>query len=339
MEECKLYHKTLEGIPLTDVEVKLLGDIIREELKFLVRNNILPTPKNYEKWFVVFCIAYEMLGELPSDEKLLELYNSVHRVDKLSDIRFDVGVSLEALSKIAKDFHNMIREHKEYVHSKEQELSSMEVDISGDNLSRVLLELLKSVKEIRYQNEKYIRKIEEQQRIIKELKDKIEQVENEANIDHLTQAYNRRSFERALRDSFEEFKNGSMPFCLVLIDLDGFKPINDNYGHNIGDLVLRKVAQTLRQGLRARDVLARWGGDEFAIIMPNTQKTQALRVAERLKKTIEDLDIIIEGERLTLSFSYGVVEVSEKYKDVGEMIEEADRLMYEQKRSRKVGKV
>ncbi len=117
-------------------------------------------------------------------------------------------------------------------------------------------------------------------------------------------------------------------FSLVLIDLDGFKRVNDLYGHSVGDLVLRRIAFLLRQNLRAKDI------DEFAILMPGTKKEQAIAVAERLKRAVEDLEIIVEGEKVSLSFSYGVVESEDRFSSLEEMIKEADYLMYHQKKSK-----
>ncbi|MCS6957650.1 MAG: GGDEF domain-containing protein [Aquificaceae bacterium] len=324
----------MRGLPLKDEEVKLLGDIIREELKFLVRNNILPTPKNYEKWFTVFCLVFENKGKIPSDAELIEIYQSLHTGERISDIKFDVEITLEVITNLIKDFQVLLKEHKEYASRKERELSDMESELSQSELAPLLLDILMHIKDIKAQNEKFLKKIEEQQHIIEELRMRLEQAESEANIDYLTNTFNRRSFERALAEAFEEYKRRNALFSLVLIDLDGFKKINDLYGHSVGDVVLKRVAHLFRQSLRAKDILARWGGDEFAILMPGTRKEQAKGVAERLKNSLEEMEIIVNDERLRLSFSYGVVEAEEKYTSLEDMIKEADELMYQNKRGK-----
>ncbi len=335
MEKCNLYSKVMRGMPLSDSEVKLLGEIIREELKFLVRNNILPTPRNYERWFLVFCHSLEK-GKLPSDAELVEIYHSIYDGEKISDVKFDVETTLEVLSKLMEEFHKLIKDQKEYTDKKEEELSNIEKRAIESELTPLILELLMHIRDIKAQNEKFLKRIQEQQHMIEELKERLEHAEAEANIDYLTNTFNRRSFERALKEAFEEYKKRNSLFSLILIDLDGFKKINDLYGHSVGDLVLRRIAHILRQSLRARDILARWGGDEFAVLMPGTRKEQAIRVAERLKKTLEDLEITVEGERVRLSFSYGVVESEDRFSNVEEMIREADELMYQQKKSKKL---
>ncbi|MCS7171633.1 MAG: GGDEF domain-containing protein [Aquificaceae bacterium] len=333
-KKCNLHHKIARGLPLSEGELRLLGTIIREELKFLLRNNILPTPKNYEKWFMVFCLVHEQWGQMPSDEELIKLYHNLYTNEKISDVKLDVGLALDMIAKLVKDFHELVREHGEYASRKERELSNMEEEFSRGELVQILMELLEHVRGIKAHNEKYMKRIEEQQQMIEDLRFRLEQAEAEANMDYLTHTFNRRSFERALADSLEEYKRSRVNFSLVIIDLDRFKAINDLYGHSVGDLVLKRIAYILRQNLRARDILARWGGDEFAIIMPGTGKDKAIDVVERLREAVKNTSLVVEGQRLSLSFSYGVVEAMEGYSSVEDMLKEADRLMYEYKKGK-----
>ncbi|MCS6997998.1 MAG: GGDEF domain-containing protein [Aquificaceae bacterium] len=332
MKDCKLHSKIRRGLPLSDEEIKLLGEIIREELKFLLRNKILPTPKNYERWFTIFCLVYEERGKPPSDEELIELYQTLYVSEKISDVRLDVEVTLEVLSRIVQDFREVVKEHGDYTSKKEEELSCIKESLSQEELAGLLSELIKHIRDIKSQNEKFLKRIEEQQLVIQDLKAKVERAELEANIDHLTNVFNRRSFERALKEAFEEYKKRGSIFSLLLIDLDHFKNINDLYGHSVGDLVLRRVAYVLRQHLRAKDILARWGGDEFTVIMPGTEREQATRVGERLKQAVEKLEIVVEGKVLKVSISYGVVQTEDRHASAEEMVKEADKLMYEYKR-------
>ena len=334
MKECKIHLKLRRGLPLEDREVKLLGNIIREELKFLLRNNILPTPKNYERWFFVFCHYLEE-GRLPSDAELIEVYHELYKDEKVSEVKFDLETTLEVVARLVEDFHKLIKEQGEFVKVKEAELSSLETEALKTELAPILMELLMHIKDIKAQNQAFLRKIEEQQKTIKELKTKLEKAETEANLDYLTNTFNRRSFERALKEAFEEYRMGASPFALIFLDIDGFKFINDTYGHSVGDIILKRVAYALRQNLRARDILARWGGDEFAVLMPGADKGTAVKVAERLREAVEAMEIKYEGKSLSISLSYGAVHVQEGFNSVEEMVKEADRLMYEYKKKKK----
>jgi diguanylate cyclase len=126
-----------------------------------------------------------------------------------------------------------------------------------------------------------------------------------------------------------------MSFSLVLIDLDDFKYVNDNYGHHVGDLVLANVAKILRTSMRAKDIVGRWGGDELIAILPNTDLENAKKVVERIKSQIGKMEILAEGKRFKVSISAGVVQCGENFQSLLDMIKEADKLMYEDKNKKK----
>ena len=196
------------------------------------------------------------------------------------------------------------------------------------------MELLTLVRDLKRENESFLKKVEAQQKIINELRSKLEKVEAEANLDPLTYLFNRRSLERALEEFFTLCKQSKMSFSLVLMDLDDFKYVNDNYGHHVGDLVLAKVAKVLRTNMRAKDIVGRWGGDEFIAILPNTDLENAKKIIERIKSQLEKVEILAEGKRFKVSISAGVVQCGENFQSWLDMIKEADRLMYEDKKKK-----
>jgi diguanylate cyclase len=125
-----------------------------------------------------------------------------------------------------------------------------------------------------------------------------------------------------------------MTFSLILIDLDNLKYVNDSYGHHVGDLVIAEVAKVLRTNMRAKDIVGRWGGDEFIVIMPDTDLENAKKIVERLKSKLEKMEILAEGRRFKVSISAGVVQCGENFQSWLDMIKEADRLMYEDKKKK-----
>jgi diguanylate cyclase len=333
IKTCPLYEKLSRGEPLSKSEKKLLADIVREEIKFFLRNQILPTPKDYERWFYIFCNLVTS-GQKLEDSALIELYNSIYKEENdLVNIKIDLKHTTQILSDIIGELQKFLKESYEQASIKEQRITELQKkEAKEDFVTSLLLELLTLVRDLKRENESFLKKVEAQQKVINELKSKLEKVEAEANLDPLTDLFNRRSLERALEEFFTLCKQSKMSFSLVLIDLDDFKYVNDNYGHHVGDLVLAKVAKVLRANMRAKDIVGRWGGDEFVAVMPNTDLENAKKVLERIKSQLGKMEILAEGRRFKLSISAGVVQCGENFQSWLDMVKEADRLMYEEKR-------
>ncbi|TGN39280.1 GGDEF domain-containing protein [Marinobacter confluentis] len=138
-----------------------------------------------------------------------------------------------------------------------------------------------------------------------------------------------------LKESFErECKRASRdrtPFSLIVLDLDHFKTINDDYGHEAGDLLLRRVADTLRQCLRASDLPARLGGEEFGVLLTNTNTAQAAEVSEKIRSRIESMEVGFEGQALKVTVSGGIAELGVDGDSLRSLLREADNRMYEAK--------
>ena len=157
---------------------------------------------------------------------------------------------------------------------------------------------------------------------------------NLSNTDPLTQLFNRRYLTEALEKELMRSARTNSPLALVMLDIDHFKQVNDSYGHQKGDRVLITLADLLRRHLRQYDVAARFGGEEFALILPDTQLPQALEVAERLRAATEDLSFPGNLQDLSLSISLGAaVFPCGNIKTVDDLIREADYALYSAKRA------
>lgn len=132
-----------------------------------------------------------------------------------------------------------------------------------------------------------------------------EELERQAAHDHLTGLYNRWKFDEALELEMERTRRYGAPFSLVMFDIDHFKRVNDRYGHDVGDTVLRKIANTVGQQIRRTDVLARWGGEEFMLLLSETSLDHALQLAEATRKRVAQAKFPGPGE---LTISLGVTE-------------------------------
>lgn len=155
-----------------------------------------------------------------------------------------------------------------------------------------------------------------------------------ATVDGLTGLYVRRYLEARLEEEFERFHRSSFPFCILMMDVDELKNINDSYGHAAGDMLLKQVASAIKESVRGMDVPARWGGDEFVILLPEMGLEEGIGVARRILNNLKRKSFVVRGVRITPSASIGVA--SSDSKDVGspeDLLAAADRALYQAKRS------
>lgn len=149
--------------------------------------------------------------------------------------------------------------------------------------------------------------------------------------DNLTGLYNRRSFDKKLADEWKRRKRYKRPLSLIMIDIDHFKKVNDTYGHQKGDAVLKTVAGIVIDNMRLSDYPCRYGGEEMAVILSETSKKDAAVAAEKLRKLVEKSVKEIEGIRVTISL--GVSTYLEKMNEPGDLIKAADECLYKAKQS------
>ncbi len=154
--------------------------------------------------------------------------------------------------------------------------------------------------------------------------------------DGLTETYNHRFFQEMLDNKIAEAERNKDPISLLMIDLDNFKLINDEFGHQNGDMILREVGKLMKDRIRASDILARYGGEEFAIILPKTTAREGFKLAENLRETIEKQDFVSPDEiKFKITVSIGVSELGEHAHNKTDLIAAADRGLYNAKRGGK----
>lgn len=157
------------------------------------------------------------------------------------------------------------------------------------------------------------------------------EIEKLATTDGLTGLYNHRRFQENLTEEFKRLNRNSFPFSLMLTDIDYFKKVNDNYGHPVGDIVLKGVSKIIREEIRDVDVPARYGGEEFAIILPGTNAEGAKNIAERLRKAVMDTTFSADGKPLKITISIGIATAPLHAKGKEELIEKTDKALYHAK--------
>jgi len=150
----------------------------------------------------------------------------------------------------------------------------------------------------------------------------------QANTDALTGLLNRRSITNFIQYEFNKVQSDSQTFSIIIIDVDFFKKVNDQYGHLIGDQVLLKLASILKGAFRSSDKVSRWGGEEFAVLLPGTQMNHAAEVAEKIRRLIDTQAIKIQNFTLHITISLGVSEFLKSDKCIDNMINRADKALY-----------
>lgn len=153
------------------------------------------------------------------------------------------------------------------------------------------------------------------------------QLEQASSKDFLTNAVTRARLEDEAYRWMGFCRRQGLPFCLVFADVDNLKYINDHFGHAAGDVVLKQLAETMKNQLRSSDTIARWGGDEFVVLLPNVPKETAMMLLERVKQAVAQIDF---QNGTVISCSYGVVEMGPE-STYQQMLAEADALMYQNK--------
>ncbi len=158
------------------------------------------------------------------------------------------------------------------------------------------------------------------------------ELEQRAQTDALTGLNNRRHFYELAESELSRSRRYSAPMTLLMLDLDNFKSINDTHGHHAGDEVLQSFSQTCLKTLREIDIIARIGGEEFVVLMPETSSEQALEAAERLRITLAESEVVAgQGERLHFTVSIGVACLSAGDQNIDDVLKRADEAMYQAK--------
>lgn len=164
----------------------------------------------------------------------------------------------------------------------------------------------------------------------RKLKDANEKLKNISETDQLTGIYNRRYAFDILNNEITHYNATKNKFVIAIADIDDFKRVNDKYGHICGDYILLETVNHIKKVLRKQDILARWGGEEFVIILPNTQKEEGKIITERIRKVIESNEISYENEKIKITITIGWAIYDDTY-TFNQIIQKADMFLYQGK--------
>ncbi len=229
---------------------------------------------------------------------------------------------LVGFNRLATVMVSDLRSHKRTITQLSEELRSIDLG-EAKAVAEVVARLIQVNDETQQRLLEAETKLEQQAR-------ELQAMATEASTDSLTNLANRRAFNEELARRFAEHERTQRPLSVLFIDVDHFKQFNDQHGHLAGDAVLRAVASALRQTVRNMDMVSRYGGEEFAVVLPNTPTVSAVAVAERARMAIENMTIRYEGSDYQITVSAGVAELRSS-EQVAMLLRRADESLYASK--------
>ena len=288
----------------------------KRALERIAHDGVTPSPRNYSVYYHYFA------GDVPG---LINAYDAIAASGKVTQQHcselYDKHISVENDIAFFKDASSIIdaelRKVMEMITSSAQgtnqfgeNLNSFSGKLSGassiDMLRDAVAKIVDETRNIAAQNQKLQGELQATTQQLTEIRTDFDRVHKESHIDALTEVGNRKYFDREILHKMNEARDQNSVLSLLMVDIDHFKNFNDTHGHLIGDQVLRLVARTLVENLKGRDVIARFGGEEFVILLPQTKLQDAERVANQLRASLATKNIRKRGSKEIL----GVVTVS-----------------------------
>lgn len=302
---------------------------------------LAPTPDTFELWYVYFSgqspevtRAIDILianKQAITEDRCKELHhrflNDSQNEEMVRRARDQIHLTIENVTGAVRDVKTATNEYSGKLGGLSGKIDKIK---DAEELKTVLESVMTDTEVMISRNQKLEAELDQSSQLMLELQRDLENVRKEAMTDGLTGLANRKAFDLALRRISEEASQENQTFSLLMIDIDHFKNFNDNFGHQIGDQVLRLVARTLTDGVKGRDVAGRYGGEEFVIILPNTPLDAAVMVGNALRKALATKDVINRntGEKLgRITMSVGAAEYK-RDENINELIERADAALY-----------
>lgn len=249
----------------------------------------------------------------------------------------EIDIKAEELIQKARNARKMIKDHDSY----DSMRACIPILVTADNIvdqmfvdrrkhignTKILVGYIYVETDCIFNNyiEKNVNKYKYINNLIGVIIDKIN-LKNSAFYDKLTGALTRKYLDTTLKDTLENSRATKEEFCVLMLDFDKFKLINDNYGHQVGDEVLKKASNIIKSRIRKTDILGRYGGEELMVVIPNQGKETGVCVGEKLRKAVEQADILEGKSKVTISV--GVVSYPEDGESISELVERSDKSLY-----------
>ncbi len=316
---------------------------LKKAVPLMMKNRVSTTPANYALWYTYVDNAIPQLnkdmdgvlehyGICPPalGEQLYNDYVASKSETTINDLRANLELLVSEVSSSMNDTLTDTSAFSEMIDKSFEDLSQVDNNsMSIDEVMSLVRQLVSESQNIRHSTQFLNSQLNAATTEISKLKSQLVEVQKDALFDSLTTLYNRRSFNKDLQMLCES----DQALCLVLLDIDHFKTFNDTYGHLFGDTVLKGIARKLKMACRDGISAYRFGGEEFAMIIPNKSLRIARQIADTSRRSLEKLSIKDRrsGEQVgNITASFGVAELQPN-ETADSLIERADKLLYEAK--------
>ena len=315
----------------------------RRALAALLELGIPPTPEHYKLLFAHLggdnLALSAAIAEVEGHGKRLDATTCTELYDKFlgrsEQAVHRAGHALNQIAaRLAQEAASIRQDTQSYSDSLNDFDREMEVAASVPGVRGLLTDLLVETRRMREHAEGLETSLKASVVEIHSLRQDLTSAWREARTDWLTGLANRGSFDRAVHRFATNAVQRAEPLSLILADVDHFKQFNDNHGHRVGDQVLRLISAVLQENIKGKDLASRYGGEEFAILLPQTSLQNAMLLAERLRTTVASRQLSIRDDGRTLgriTLSLGVAEYSPT-EPVDDWVERADKALYAAKR-------
>lgn len=311
-----------------------------------IRKNELPAyPRNYELWYTYAAGFNHALnrsineiirsrGKITATE-IDHLYDQFVAPTRIGERIDDVGGRLSReIAGVAGMLETQMASTAVYTTSLGEAQAALAGARDGDAIDTIVSDLIDATRDTEAANRLLEQQLADSRRQISELQESLEAIRYESLVDDLTTLANRKHFDQSLERMVDEASHSGQPFSLLFTDIDHFKNFNDTYGHQTGDQVLRLVALAVKQNIKGQDIAFRYGGEEFAVILPRTPMDQAVIVAEHIREAVFSKELVKRstGENLgRITISIGISEWHPSDHPAS-LIERADTCLYAAKK-------
>ncbi|PIR32424.1 MAG: hypothetical protein COV36_04355 [Alphaproteobacteria bacterium CG11_big_fil_rev_8_21_14_0_20_44_7] len=325
-------------------ENKIIDTWAQHAMKSMTERKVQPLPENYSIWFEYARGSNKKLiqavDKLVADKK--DFDRSVTRDLYNTFILKEVNTRIveEASSRVQKIMSGVLKTIETSAEGTEnygKQLDEFTNDLAAagnEDIAKFIEKIVTKTSDLKSKGLELNKQLKQSREEVEVLKVNLEEVSSQVALDALTGIANRKAFDESIIRMMAEAKETGKDLCLLMVDVDHFKKFNDNYGHLLGDQVLRIVASVLKDVIRGKDFVSRFGGEEFALLLPETPLNGAQIVAENIRRSIASKELKRKdtGESYgKLTVSLGVSCLRHRFDKVDDFIERADKALYTSK--------